>query len=133
MKKYLANQTFRYLLSGILSFSVENISFSVFYYLLSMDHVASNILSIIIALIVNFFVSKKFVFRDHEEAKMKTQFAKYALLVLVNLIISTNLIGLLIDKSVPAYVAKFMVTCLVITWTYFIYKKIIFVKRGKEV
>jgi putative flippase GtrA len=133
MKKYLANQTFRYLLSGILSFSVENVSFSVFYYALSMGHVVSNVLSIVIALIVNFFVSKKFVFRDREEAKVKTQFAKYALLVLVNLIISTNLIGFLIGKSVPAYLAKFLVTCLVITWTYFIYQKIIFVKRGKEV
>ncbi len=124
--RYLQRRTVRYVISGILSFIIENVVFSSSADIVGLTVVYSNTISILIALLVNFFVSKNFVFQNKTKHKPFRQFSLYAGLVLFNLIVSTILINYLISYDVIGYVAKFLVTSLAVVWTYIIYKKIVF-------
>lgn len=123
----LEKRVVRYILSGILSFAVENTSFIIFYYPLHLEVKVANIFSIGVALIVNFFVSRSFVFR-HKGTKMVAtkQFSQYIVLVLFNLTISTLSVAALVHRGVPGIIAKPAVTSVIVCWTYIIYKRLIF-------
>ncbi len=130
-KKILAERTFRYMLSGLIAFSVENISFLSFYYLAGLSVVTANISSIIIAVAINFFMTKHFVFNSKTTKKESfTQAVSYFILVACNTVVSTYMIVRLIEFGVEGYIAKPVVTVAVITWTYIIYS-IIFKKGTK--
>lgn len=123
------NQAIRYIISGICSFLTENCTFLLFYYLLELSPMIANISSICIALSVNFFLSKYYVFSNPKNtSRITKQLPSYLLLVACNAAISTYSITILIAHSVPAYLAKLLITTLIICWTYFIYKRYIFKK-----
>lgn len=126
--RLLSIRVVRYGLSGLLSFCIENLFFSLFFYAASLNYVASNIGSVGIALTVNFFVSKHFVFQSAKKNSTK-EFVKYLILIACNLTASTFLIGTLLRAGVQGYVAKFVVTIIVVSWTYIIYNKVIFKER----
>ncbi len=112
-------------MSGALSFCVENLFFNLFFYIVALNYVASNIGSISIALVVNFFVNRYFVFQLVKGNSIK-QFVRYLILVACNLTVSTLLIGMLLQAGVEGYIAKFVVTVIIVCWTYIIYNKVIF-------
>ena len=127
MKDSLQPKVARYIASGLLSFLVENVSFMIFFYAISAGVEVSNIISISIALFVNFFVSKHYVFKDGKgSARTGRQFISYSVLVGINLVVSTILVSTLVNLDVPGYVAKPFVTLLVSGWTYIAYKRVIF-------
>ena len=129
--KIISERRYRYILSGLFSFGVENLSFLFFYYLLTIPPVKSNVLSILVALIVNFYTTKYFVFRNKTTKKNALkQAVAYVALVNLNILISTYMIVVLIDSGVAAYIAKPIITAATITWTYLLYNRVIF-KKGK--
>lgn len=98
-----------------------------FIYFFSLEIKVSNVLSICVALVVNFIVSRKFVFRD--EAMQRTpglQALKYTILVVVNMGISTSLLVALVNGGWPEAIAKLTVTVIIAAWTYFMYRTVIF-------
>lgn len=115
----------RYIISGGLSFLTENLSFLLFFYVLSIMVSAANVMSIIVALILNFFVSKHYVFDgSHAESKAAHQFLKYLVLVGLNMTVSTICVSSLVGHNVPGYVAKPAVTVMIAGWTYFAFRRI---------
>lgn len=132
MKKALNSQLIRYLLSGITTFLIENIVFSIGFYLVNVSYVYANITSICIAVLVNFYINKKFVFKNNNQIKTQFQFFLYIVLVLINMVVSTWIIGLLLNEGIPGYIAKFVATAAIVFWTYIIYKKIIFTSKKEK-
>ena len=129
LKGIYSRTGFRYLLSGATSFIVENLSFAIFFYSISLSLRTSNILSICVALVVNFLMSKYFVFSSNANAgRLSQQFAMYLALVGFNLIVSTLTISVLVEAGIEAYLAKLFITTLIVGWTYIIYNRIIFKK-----
>lgn len=132
LKHLLKKRLFRYIISGLLSFTVENIAFNTSYYLLDYSPKLANVISIGIALIVNFFVSKYFVFNDKSEGKkVIKQFLAYIIVIIFNLTISSICIEYLIEQNLSGFIAKFFVTILTVMWTFVLYKKLIFVYATK--
>ena len=127
MRYFLRSRLFRYFLSGVLSFTVENLSFLIFYYSIGIEVKLANILSITLALLINFFVSKYFVFRDNiNSSTTHKQFIQYIMLVGFNLVVSTFSVATLVGRNLPAYIAKPIVTLFIACWTYLVYKLLIF-------
>jgi putative flippase GtrA len=125
--KIFEKRIFRYILSGLISFAVENITFIILYYPLHLEVKAANIISICVALTSNFFVSKFYVFQDKKTTFRATkQFLKYLALVFVNVTVSTITVSKLVHNGVPGFVAKPVVTVFIAGWTYLIYRSIIF-------
>jgi putative flippase GtrA len=127
MKDWPQPKVVRYIASGLLSFLVEIVSFMISFYAISAGVEVSNIISISIAVVVNFVVSKHYVFKgSNGSARTRRQFMRYSVLVGINLVVSTILVSRLVKLDVPAYVAKPFVTLLVAAWTYIAYKRAIF-------
>jgi putative flippase GtrA len=120
----LLPQKVQYVASGAASFFAENAVFSLCFYALSFNYAWANILSIAVAAMVNFYLNRQFVFKNSTK-QIHHQVILYGCLLIMNLVISTLLIGLLIE-FMPVYAAKLTATVLVVCWTFVIYKKIIF-------
>lgn len=117
----------RYVISGIASFLTENATFSLVYYIIGTNARVANVFSILVALVVNFILNKYYVFTTADDTGRKpAQLIQYLVLIALNLAISTYLIGVLVDMGVPGFISKIFTSTLIITWTYIIYKKIIF-------
>jgi putative flippase GtrA len=118
---------FRYIVSGGVSFAVENLTFLLLYYPLSLEVKVSNVVSICIALIVNFVISKYFVFQNSSDRHSSiVQFLQYAALVVVNMTISTIAVSQLVYAGLPGFIAKPLITIIIAGWTYIVYRKLIF-------
>ncbi len=117
----------RYLISGIISFGVENILFVGFYYGLALMPKTANILSFSIGLCANFLLTRFFVFR-HRSTKTKAhgQAVRFAVLAVCNLTVSTYGVSTLIHAHVPGLLAKPLMTLVIASWNYILYRTIIF-------
>jgi len=120
-----SNRSVRYILSGGISFVTENVIFYLFFYLFLSPVRAANVISILVALVVNFLLNKFYVFKNNT-VKRTVQLVQYVILVAINLLVSTFLVGLMVDAGLSGIIAKPLVTALIISWTYVIYKKVIF-------
>lgn len=130
IKKYVLNsEIIKYIFSGITTFIIENLAFLVAFYAMGLNAVSSNMISIFMSAIYNFSVSKYFVFSStKKKGRTGYQAVYYGVLVLSNAMISTLIIKLLIEEGLDAYIVKPLVTLVIVSWTFFVYKFIIFKK-----
>lgn len=127
IQKVLSKRVVKYAVSGAISFLVENSSFWAFYYALKIGPVISSVSSIVVALFVNFYVTRNFVFSSERYLRSKReQFIRYIVVVFVNIFTSTFITVILIHFGAPGYVAKFIAAFCIAAWTYFIMKNVIF-------
>ena len=125
-------QLLKYVFTGGLSFAIEYSSFLLFASFMKIDYRLSNIASMLIALSINFYLNRRYVFMANgglESSSVSTQFIKYIILLVFNIIASTAIIGLLVDREVEKYIAKLIAVMLVVSWTYLAYKLVIFKKN----
>ena len=122
MKKFLNKYktVFTYLLSSGLSFVVDIIAFSIILY--------SSYTARAISSVVNYFVNKKYVFKNEKKRNYKA-FIEYFLLVIINITIS----GLLVTKvynyiHLNATFIKVIIDSIIFVINYFLQKLVIFKK-----
>ena len=126
-KKFFNFEASRYLLSGITTFIIENISFSLIFYGTGKRLVLANVMSIAISGCYNFILSKFFVFNKTKNmGRTEIQLALYISIVIINTLVSTLLISGLVGRGFNPYIIKPLVTLLIVLWTFFIYKFVIF-------
>ena len=134
MKKLLNKYktVFTYLLSSGLSFVVDIMTFSIILYFIKDRFVDAILLSSYaaraISSVVNYFVNKKFVFKNEKKRNYKA-FIEYFLLVIINITIS----GLLITKfynyiHLNATFIKVVIDSIIFVINYFLQKLVIFKK-----
>lgn len=134
MKKFLNKYKtiFTYLLSSGLSFVVDIIAFSIILYFIKDRFVNAILLSSYtaraISSVVNYFVNKKYVFKNEKKRNYKA-FIEYFLLVIINITIS----GLLVTKvynyiHLNATFIKVIIDFIIFIINYFLQKLVIFKK-----
>ena len=134
MKKFLNKYktVFTYLLSSGLSFVVDIIAFSIILYFIKGRFVNAILLSSYtaraISSVVNYFVNKKYVFKNEKKRNYKA-FIEYFLLVIINITIS----GLLVTKvynyiHLNATFIKIIIDSIIFVINYFLQKLVIFKK-----
>ena len=134
MKKFLNKYktVFTYLLSSGLSFVVDILAFSIILYFIKDRFVNAILLSSYaaraISSVVNYFVNKKYVFKNEKKRNYKA-FLEYFLLVIINITIS----GLLVTKiynfiHFNATFIKVVIDSIIFVINYFLQKLVIFKK-----
>lgn len=134
MKKLLNKYktVFTYLLSSGLSFVVDILAFSIILYFIKDRFVNAILLSSYaaraISSVVNYFVNKKYVFKNEKKRNYKA-FIEYFLLVIINITIS----GLLVTKvynyiHLNATFIKVIIDSIIFVINYFLQKLVIFKK-----
>lgn len=135
MKKLLNKYktVFTYLLSSGLSFVVDIMTFSIILYFIKDRFVNAILLSSYaaraISSVVNYFVNKKYVFKNEKKRNYKA-FIEYFLLVIINITIS----GLLVTKvynyiHLNATFIKVVIDSIIFIINYFLQKLVIFRKN----
>lgn len=123
------NKIFKYLATGFGTFVVEYSLFLLLVYIWHEKVWVSQALSYIVAIIVNFSLLRYWAFGSRSNDKLRNHFAKYLLLVFVNLPVTTALAAALTEQNVPAFLTKIVVVGSAMVWNYLIYDKLIF-KQG---
>jgi putative flippase GtrA len=125
----------KYLVVGVCSFATEYASFVSLTSGLGIDYRVANIISVLLAFVVNFLLNRYFVFEQSGPLASKNtarQLSRYSLLVGFNIIASTTLIGWLLHLGVASYIAKLIAIVMTTSWTYILYKKVIFTHQHKD-
>lgn len=115
---------FKYCLSSIIAFLVDNIIFAIAISLLNNIFV-SIIISRIISVVVNFTMNKSFVFKNSD--KDISIFIKYCLLALFNVVVTSTILKYIVNKySVNVIVFKILIETILYFTNFYIQKRYIF-------
>jgi putative flippase GtrA len=84
-------------------------------------------ISFLAGFIVSFTLNKLWVFSNRHSGKTYHELVKYAVLAMVNLVISGFFIWLLVETlQQDVYLSKLIVMVMIAVWNYFIFQKLIF-------
>ncbi len=112
-------QLVRYCFVGGIAAVVNIGMLYVFTDMLHIYYIISNVMSFILGLIVNYVLSKKFVFQDSKEIKKSKEFIVYGIIGVLGLIIDTILVALFTSKIHFYYlISKIISTILVFIWNF---------------
>ena len=112
-------QFFRYLFVGGFAAIVNIGMLYVFTDLCNIYYIISNILSFILGLIVNYLLSKKFVFQEETNISRTKEFIIYAIIGVIGLGIDTVFVWLFTDVFKIHYmISKLVSTAIVFIWNF---------------
>jgi putative flippase GtrA len=120
----------KYLTNGVVTFLVEYCSFLLFVYVLSFEVWWGQLFSYCIAIVINFLLLKLWVFKNLHRKNAHLEMIKYGCLIVFNLPVSVFLITQLSLLGVKAFIAKFIVVCVTVSWNYVVYDKVIFKRKS---
>lgn len=124
--KLSSSQKIRYLTTGGFSFAIEFAIFMILVHL-KTSLVLANTASFLTGLLVSFFLHKLWSFAGEQQHQTKAQFVSYALLAIINLLLSNIIIYELVEVvSIPKQIAKILVMAIIVCWNYAILGKFIF-------
>ena len=122
MKKILENnlikQFIKYFGVAIVAFIVNYVSLYIFSDIFKINYIISNIISFIFGLIVNYVLSKKYVFKS-EKLNKKTEFIIYAFIGVIGLFIDTAVLWFFTDKMhIYHMISKIISTGITFIWNF---------------
>lgn len=124
---YLYNHQFlRYLFVGGTTFILDEGGLITLHGVLKLWLPAAIFLSYLVAFMYNFSLNRWWAFKSHESSSLNKHIRPYTLLFLFNLIFSIIFISIM-SHFINYAVAKALSVAIQVTWTYFIFKKYIFV------
>ena len=116
--------------SSFLSFIVDYLLYSLLI-LIGNKVIISNILARIVSCNFNYYMNKKYVFKDSN--KIKDSIFKYYLLAGIILIVNSLLLNILVNKLlISKFIGKLLVEIILFIFNYIIQRKLIF-RRDYEV
>ena len=125
MIRAMADIRVRYLIVGGGTAVVEFITFNLLV-LAGMPPAGANVISFVVAVVVNFSGYRWWSFAGHHDIRGHTQFVAYLALALVNVIITTAVIHRLDELGTPAWTAKLGCMAAVTVWNYLLLNYVIF-------
>ena len=112
-------QFFRYLFVGGIAAVVNIGMLYVFTDVFHLHYILSNVFAFTLGLIVNYLLSKKFVFQDNVSINKAKEFLIYAIIGVIGLGLDTLLIWLFTDiGSIYYMISKLISTMLVLIWNF---------------
>lgn len=119
----------KFSLSGIISFIVDYLLYSLFIMLMG-NIILSNVFARIISATTNYTINKNIVFKCKNNTKKS--FLEYALLAISILLLNTILLNILVKLGMSAYVSKLLVEISLSILSWLIQKKKIFKKEENK-
>lgn len=123
LRQWLTMAFLRYLAIGFTTFFLQIGLLYVFTQLFGFDKVPGNIFSTLISMVFNFIASNFWTFKAGNTGKSR-KLGKYLSLAVINYIFDTVLAFplLAITLGFNQYIAKVIVTGMIVMWNYFLYK-----------
>lgn len=118
-----------YIICGISAVFADYFTFLLLHYIAGLSIEVAAPIGLVVGLVVSFVMNRSLTFSDQVSKGVRRttlQVALYAVLFLVNNIITVYSINLLITVGVSAAVGKLFVSALITLWNYALYKSIIF-------
>lgn len=134
MSRYrsLASQFARFLVVGGLSFSIDYGLFTVLY-ALGVPHLVASATSFSLSVIVNYILSRKYVFNSSAEVNVAKEFSFYVLLNVVALGLNTVVLYVCVDLvGMSPFVGKIIATAVVLIYN-FVSRKILLERLSSAV
>ncbi len=121
----------KYLIIGFTSFGLEYLLYFIFLHFIKVQYLYSSFIAQAIVFCYNFLLNRYWSFQSR--LKLSRQLPRYCLIFLFNVTMSTLLLKLLSDMlGVNYYLSKVLVMGAIVSWTFIIYKKFIFVTDSGE-
>jgi putative flippase GtrA len=138
LKRFFTPETFgqfvRYIIVGVVSFSIEYTLFIVLRNIMAVNEITVNIIVYTVIFWLNFLLNKFYSFQSR--TNFKRQLLLYGVLFLFNLLVGNVLLFSAIrhalvlvsgEGSWPVlYLPKILIMFFIITWNFILYKKVIY-------
>lgn len=123
----LTRNFIRYLIIGFTTFGMQIGLLYLFTQILAMEKVMGNVFSTLLSVVFNFIMSNYWTFKAGSSAKKK-KLGRYLILFTFNYLFDTALaFPLLVNTlNVNQYVAKILITGMIVAWNFFLYKLWVF-------
>lgn len=129
IKRVLSDNKTKYLIAGGSAFLLEYLTFIILNGI-SGFLVLANIVSFAVGFFFSFILHRKWTFSGQQHHNTHTQLFFYLLLALVNIILTSFLIGGMVNiLYIPASIAKLLCMGLVIVWNFVLLNKMIFKRK----
>ena len=125
------SQIIKFCTSSILSFIIDFLVYTICF-LFSGSIVLSNAIARIISLHFNFYINKKFVFKNkkNDEKGITKEYISYLGLALFIFIMNTLILrGIVETLQINAYIAKILTEVILFTLSYLVQKNLVFSKK----
>jgi putative flippase GtrA len=127
ISRIINDRRFRYLLVGGTSVILEYISFLLLIELAGLSVVMANIISFLVGFIYTFVLHNRWTFFGNHEHNIKSQFAAYTTLAVINVVATSLLINLQVTTlHIAPFIAKLVCMALVVVWNYLLLSRLIF-------
>ncbi|KGF01255.1 MAG: GtrA family protein [Actinomyces urogenitalis] len=131
MERYspLVHQFARFLVVGGISFSIDYGIFTLLF-TLGVPHLVASMVSFTISLVVNYWLSRRFVFEVNEEVSIAREFTAYVGLNVIALGLNTGVLYVCSDlMRMSPFIGKIIATAIVLVYN-FISRKILLERMG---
>lgn len=124
-------QPFRYLLSGAVSAGVNLTSYVVLVVYIQVWYLAAAVVGFLLGAVTSFILQKFWTFEEKTVSKIPSQFISYLLILIFNGVTNTTLLAVLVEIfHFNTLWAAFVTTGTVSVWSFFVYRYVVFAKRG---
>ncbi len=133
MERYrpLIRQFVRFCIVGGLSFAIDYGVFTVLF-TLGVPHLVASATSFTLSLVVNYVLSRKFVFDVNEDVSIAREFAAYVGLNAIALALNTAVLWLCADQlGMSPFIGKIVATAVVLVYN-FISRKLLLERMGSS-
>jgi putative flippase GtrA len=126
----LKDRRVRYLIAGGSAAVVEYLLFVGFIYILAMSPGLAQGMCFLLGAIVSFLLQALWSFKriGRDRHNRRRQFIFYLTRALVNMAITSLIVGIVVPIGVPAWIAKIFMMGFVVVWNYIVLSRVIFTK-----
>jgi len=129
IKHVVNGQVFRFLLVGLACATVEFGLFSLLYAPFGMDYLVANAIAVVIAILMNYFLSREFVFQRSKYA-IATEIVSFVSFSVLAIILNQLVLWLLVDQlDIPQVLWCKVVAIVIVSVFNFLTKKYIVFRR----
>lgn len=123
LNHWLTEHFLRYLVIGLSTFALQIVFLFLLTKLTRLKDVEANLISTLLCLVFNFLMSNYWTFRSGSHGQGK-KMGKYLIVAAWNYIFDTLLAFpfLTLTINMNPYIAKILITALIVLWNFFIYK-----------
>lgn len=97
IKHMINGQVFRFILVGLACAAIEFVLFTLLYTRFEIDYLVANVIAVVVAILMNYFLSREFVFQRSKYA-MGTEIVSFVSFSIAAIILNQLVLWLLVEK-----------------------------------
>lgn len=125
----LVSQFFKFAIVGIVSFALDYVILFVMTDVFKVYYLLSSFISLSVSLLVNYWLSMKFVFQCKEEMSKHRKFSVFLLLSVIGIVLTQYIMENLVERFHVYYMLAKVIATMVVTMWNFVSRKVFLESR----